>query len=173
MGALQPREVRRAHVLIIAEQERVPRVVVTDIGPSTVDLERGNATLKPIRAVGAGDFKDVQPEVRNDVEALRAEPLTRVANVCVQNDPRIERVSPSDAYDINQSGSCPQLSAIQSRAAHLTKYRGVNDQRGRTAVAAKERELLRHVVDLGIHVGAVELAYASGCEVVCEAGLVR
>src|SRR5260370_38778303 len=62
---------------------------------------------------------------------------------------------------------------MQSRTADVSKYRGVNDQRGGTAIAAKERELVSHVVDLSVDVGAVELAYASCCEVVCEAGLVR
>src|SRR5262249_60991976 len=39
MSGLQPREVRRRHVLIIPEQERIAGVVVADIGPPTVDLE--------------------------------------------------------------------------------------------------------------------------------------
>src|SRR5215510_2622457 len=61
VSAFQPREVRGGHVLIVAEQERVPSIIVADVGPPTVDLEGGNAALKPVGAVSAGDFQDVQP----------------------------------------------------------------------------------------------------------------
>src|SRR5262249_29714192 len=138
MRAFQPREVRRADVLIIAEQKRVPSVVVADVGPPAVDLERGNAALKPVGAVRARDFQDVQPEVRFNVEAFRADPLARVANVCVQDEPGAERVGPADAYNLNPAGGRPQLPAVQSRAADLPKDWRVNDERWRNAVAPKE-----------------------------------
>src|SRR5262245_61011138 len=172
--AFQPREVRRADVLIIAEQERVPGVVIADVGPPAVDLERGDAALKPVGSVGSGDFQDVQSEVRNDIEAFRTDPLARVANVCVQDEPGTEGVGPADAYNLNSTWGRPQLPAVQSRAADLTEDWRVNDVGWRNAVAAKERQLASGiVVDLGIYVGAVELAYASRREVVCDAGQIR
>ena len=141
MSALQPREVRCGDELIVAEQERVPGVVVADVGPPAVDLERGNAALKPIRAVDAGYSQDVQPEVRLDVEAFRADPLAGVADVYVQKELRIEDVSPSGANDLNPARGSPKLPAVQSRAADLPKDRRVNDESRRDAVAANNVSL--------------------------------
>src|SRR5262249_29839222 len=174
VGSFEPGGFGRADVLILGEEERFPGVGVADLGPPAVDLERWNAALKPVGAVGARNFQDVQSEVRNDIEAFRADPLARVANVCVQDEPGAERVGPADAYNLNSTGGRPQLPAVQSRAAYLTEdWRG-NDVGWRNAVAAKERQLAAGIiVDLSIYVGAVELAYASRREVVCVAGQIR
>src|SRR5262249_42784991 len=171
VSALQPREVRRADILIVAELERIPGVVVADIGPPTLDLERRNSALKPVGAIRARNFQHVQPDVRFDFEASRPDPLARIAYVCVQDEVRGKRVGPAEAYNLNPTGGRPQLTAVQGRAADLTEDWRVNDDRWRNAVATKKRHLAAGlVVDLGIYVGAVELADSGRREVVGQAG---
>src|ERR1051325_3167783 len=85
VSSLEPGEVRRGDILVIAEQERIAGVVVTDVGPTAVDLKRRHTALKVIRTIRAGDAQHVEAEVRNYIEAFRAESLSRIAGVCVQN----------------------------------------------------------------------------------------
>src|SRR6185295_18461889 len=59
VSAFQPGKVRGTHVLIIAEQKRVPSVVIADIGPSGANLKRGNSTLEPIGPIRTRDFQNV------------------------------------------------------------------------------------------------------------------
>ena len=127
MRALQPREVRCSDILIIAEQEWVSGVVVADVGPATIDLERWNATLESIWPIGAGNLQNVQTEVRTDIEAFRAQSCRVIADVCVQHDIRSERVSAAETEEINQARSRTQLPAIQSWTADFSKYRRVDD----------------------------------------------
>src|SRR6476469_6088 len=94
--ALYPGKVRRPDELVIAEKKRVPGVIVADIGPPTVDFERGDAALQEVRAICAGNSQHIQPEVRNDIKALRAQVLARVTNVPVQDHAGAERVRTPD-----------------------------------------------------------------------------
>src|ERR1700754_2124314 len=86
VSSLQPRKIRRGDILVIAEQERIAGIVVADVGPTAVDLKRGNAALQSIGTVGPRDSQDVESKVRNDIETFRTESLACVADVCIQNN---------------------------------------------------------------------------------------
>src|SRR5215470_10203830 len=101
MSVPQPREIRRADVLIVAEEKRVTGVIVADVGPTAIDLERRHAALQVIGTVRARNVQDLQTEVRNDIEAFSAQSLTRVADVGIEHNVRREGVSATDAEDID------------------------------------------------------------------------
>src|SRR5215813_757211 len=112
MSAFHPGNVCGSDKLVIAEEEWVPSIIVADIGPTTVDLERGDAALQKVGAVSPGNLQHFQAEVPNDIKALSAQVLACVAEVCVQNNRGTEGVGAADSDDINRARGCSQLPPV-------------------------------------------------------------
>src|SRR5437868_12018673 len=97
MCAGQPGQVSSPDPLVIAEEERISSVVVADVGPAAIDLERWDATLKTIWSIRAGDLQNIETEVRDDIKTFGAQSLTRIAKVSIEHNVRVECVSTTDA----------------------------------------------------------------------------
>ena len=65
------------------------------------------------------------------------------------------------------------MSSVQSWTTDFSEYRWIDDQRWRTAITSKQGEVTAVIIDLDVHVCAVELGYARRGKVVCKPRLVR
>ena len=116
MRPFHPAHVIAGNVLIVAEQERIGDVGISETGKAG-DRESRIAALQGVRPVRAGDMQHVQSVILVDIHVLRAKTKPRIADHSVEQQVGGEGVRSADAGALNAAGGASRLAAIGGVAA--------------------------------------------------------
>src|SRR2546426_280647 len=101
MRSTDPTHVDVPNVLIVAEEEWISGICVSDPIPTTLrKIEAGCASCQPATAVCAGNVQRANPEITK-VEIWRVlspKLLPRASDVCIENDGGRQGIGASEPY---------------------------------------------------------------------------
>ena len=172
VASLYPAQVRVRHVLIVPEDERIPRIRIPQIGKRIGhELERRNAPVGVIGSICTRNVQRVEPEIGVNVHVFSVKPQPRVTSVYVPQHVRRNLVTASQSHALNPAECIAVLPTAGGVASCGSQSGRIENERGRNTVPGEQHGLgARYVVDLCINSAQIVLWRSKWNELVRDIG---